>query len=109
MKLIALLQARNEARFLPGWLENVAPAVDGIVALDDGSEDATAELLAAHPKTLELLRNEPGREWNERKNHIELIRAGRRHDATWFICVDADERLERPFIGTVRRILGEAE
>ncbi len=43
--LIALLQARNEERFLPGWLENVTPAVDGFIALDDGSDDRTADLL----------------------------------------------------------------
>ena len=66
MSLIALLQARDEERFLSGWLENVAPAVDGIVALDDGSQDATAAILAAHPKTLEVICNPPGQAWNER-------------------------------------------
>ena len=42
MTIIALLQARDEERYLKGWLENVAPAVDGIVALDDVSIDGTA-------------------------------------------------------------------
>jgi hypothetical protein len=56
LTLLALLQARNEERFLPGWLANINEIVDGIVALDDGSDDATAEMLAAHPKTVELIR-----------------------------------------------------
>ncbi|MEZ5831263.1 MAG: glycosyltransferase family 2 protein [Dongiaceae bacterium] len=107
--LIALLQARNEQRFLPGWLENVAPCVDGIIALDDGSIDATAEILRAHPKVIELLSNPPGRQWDERGNQMALVQAGRRHGAGWFLCVDADERLERAFATNARDLLREAD
>jgi len=108
-RLVALLQARNEQRFLPGWLENVAPAIDGIIALDDGSEDGTAELLSAHPKTLELIRNPAGQAWNERANQMALIKAGRRHGADWLLCIDADERLEQRFAADVPNLLDEAE
>jgi glycosyltransferase involved in cell wall biosynthesis len=109
MTLIALLQARDEARFLPGWLENVAPAVDAIVALDDGSRDETAAILATHPKTLEVISNPPGQPWNERANHMALIKAGRRHGATWFLCIDADERIEQRFAGEAAALLAEAD
>lgn len=109
MSLIALLQARNEQRFLPGWLENVAPCVEAIVALDDGSTDATADLLKAHPKVIELLRNRPGRPWDERANQMALIVAGRRHGASWFLCVDADERLEQSSYARIPDLLREAD
>ena len=72
MSVIALLQARDEERFLPGWLANVAPCVDGIVALDDGSTDRTAEILADHPKVIELRQNPAGEAWDERANQVEL-------------------------------------
>lgn len=108
-RVIALLQARDEQRFLPGWLENVAPVVDGIVALDDGSEDATADLLAAHPKMLQLMRNPPGQPWNERANHMALIKAGRQLAADWFLCLDADERLEKAFYTDLAGILDDAD
>lgn len=109
MKLIALLQARNEQRFLPGWVENVALAVDGIVALDDGSTDATADLLRAHPKTIQLLQNPPGADWDERRNQMALLRAGRRHGADWFLIVDADERLEQQLARDLPQLLADAE
>lgn len=109
MKILALLQARNEERFLPGWLENVGPAVDGIVALDDGSTDATASLLGTHPKVIELLPKPPGGTWDERGNQMALLKAGRRHGADWFLAIDADERLELRLTDEIRNLLEEAE
>lgn len=101
MKLVALLQARNEARYLPGWLANVAPAVDGIIALDDRSDDETGSLLRAHPKVIDVITKLSGDSWDERGNHIALIRAAREHRVPWAISIDADERLEQEF--AVRR------
>ena len=109
MRVVALLQAKNEARFLPGWLENVAGAVDGIVALDDGSTDDTAAMLEAHPKVVELLRNEPGHPWDERGNQVALVKAARARGAEWMLCVDADERLELAFTQDLGAVLDEAD
>lgn len=93
-------------RFLPGFLANVAPHVDGIVALDDGSIDGSAECLASHPKVLEVLRNPPGRPtWDEVGNHRALVHGGLRHGAAWYVVVDADERLERDFRARAERVI----
>ena len=65
-KLLALLAVRDGMRYLPGFLRNVAPQVDGIVALDDGSSDGSADLLKSHEAVVELLRNptdRPGDRW----------------------------------------------
>ena len=98
MRLLATVAVRDEARFLPGWLRNVPPQVDGVVALDDGSSDESAELLESHPKILELLRVSRDRpRWDEVGNHRSLVDAALRHDADWIVSIDADERLEREF------------
>lgn len=109
MRLIALLQAKDEERFVPGWLSNVEPCVDGIVALDDGSTDGTGAMLASHPKVLEVLRNPPGPRWDERANQIKLVQAGRRQGGDWFLCLDADERLETTFVERAQALLEQAE
>jgi hypothetical protein len=97
-RLLALLAVRDDERFLPGYLANVAPHVDGIVALDDGSTDGSFELLAASPLVLEVLRVPADRPaWDEIGNYRRLLAAAMGHEPDWILSLDADERLERRF------------
>jgi glycosyltransferase involved in cell wall biosynthesis len=107
MTLTALLQARDEAGELPGWLANVAPCVDAIVALDDGSVDATGAILESHPKVARLLRNPPGKPWDERSNQVALVKAAREF-GDWALAIDADERLELRFAGAAAGLIEQA-
>ena len=45
-RVLALIPFRDEMRFLPGFFQNVAPHVDGVIALDDQSSDESAAFAA---------------------------------------------------------------
>jgi len=104
--LLALLAVRNQLRYLPGYVTNVAAQTDGIIALDDGSVDGSTEFLAGCPAVLELIRIPPDPpSWDEVGNHRRLVEASLRHDADWLISIDADERLERTFRQRSERVV----
>ena len=106
VRLLGLLAARDEMRFLPGYFANLAPHVDGIVALDDGSTDGTAGYLESHPAVLELIRRPRSRPlWDEVGNFRALHEAALRHGAEWILWLDADERVERSFRERAERVI----
>jgi glycosyltransferase involved in cell wall biosynthesis len=106
VRLIALVAVRDEMRFLPGLVSNLASQVDGIVALDDGSTDGSGEFLRSRGEVLEVLRNPPGRPgWDEPGNHARLVRAAIAHGAEWLLAIDADERVERHFRARAERVI----
>jgi len=106
VRLLALLACRNEMSLLPGYVANVGPQVDGIVALDDGSTDGSADYLEARPEVIELIRLPPARpEWDEVGNYRRLVEAAARAGAEWAISLDADERVEREFRERAERVI----
>ena len=109
-RLLALLAVRDEMRHLPGYFANVAPHVDGVVALDDGSTDGSAEFLEGRAEVLEVIRvpaDRPG--WDEVGNYRRLVDAALRHEPDWLVSLDADERVERGFRGRAERVMARGE
>ncbi len=94
-----MLPFRDEMRFLPGWFANVASHVDGVVALDDGSTDGSAEFVARQPNVVALLHTgrRAGEPWDCGANRRRLYAAAGDCGAEWILGLDADERLEREF------------
>jgi hypothetical protein len=101
-----VMQVRDEARYLKGCLDHVRDYVDGIIALDDGSTDATAQILGSEQKLLDLLVNpaSDAHVWRERDNKTRLLRRARELGMDWVICCDADERYETLFLKSLRSI-----
>ncbi len=98
-RLLALLTFHNEMRYLPDYFLNIAPHVDGIIALDDGSDDGSGEFVESQAAVMELIRL-PRRQphiWDEPRNRRLLVEAALRHGADWLVVVDADERVELDF------------
>jgi hypothetical protein len=106
VRLLALVAVRNEMGYLPGFIANVSPQVDGIVALDDGSTDGSGDFLRSQPGVLEVLSVPADRPyWDEVGNFQKLHAAALRHGAGWIVAMDADERLERNFRDRAERVI----
>jgi hypothetical protein len=96
-RLLAALCFRDEMRYLPGLFANLAPHVDGVVALDHGSADGSREFVERQPLLLDLVdwpRERPLHEGAMRRDLIERIW---HHGPDWVLGIDADERVERRF------------
>jgi glycosyltransferase involved in cell wall biosynthesis len=95
-RLVVMVPARNAASDLPGFFASVERFADAVVALDDGSTDDTAMMLASHPLVHTLLRN-PRREtyegWDDAGNRNRLLAAAAEADPDWVLVLDADERI----------------
>jgi glycosyltransferase involved in cell wall biosynthesis len=101
MKVIGLLHVKNEEDILGKALDVSAPLLDGIVALDNGSTDATREILMANPRILEILSDDGP--LDDGRFTDKLVRAADKFRADWYCIFDADEFLEKP--GPVRKRL----
>ena len=106
--IAVLVPARNAAHRLPDWLASVARFADVVVALDDGSTDATRETLERHPLVGEVLTN-PVRAsyvgWDDLANRQRLVDAARRTGARWYLFLDADERIDARDAAALRRFV----
>ena len=106
--LVALLPVRNGELDLAGWFESVERFCDAVIALDDGSTDATGELLESHPLVRTVLRN-PRREsyegWDDAANRQRLVDAAGDLDPQWLIFLDGDERIDAEDAAALRAFL----
>src|SRR5688500_6416885 len=97
MAITCLLPVRNAASDIAAYLASAAAVADRVIALDDGSTDATAELLEESSLVERLLRNpvRPGYAgWDDAANRRRLLEAAIEAGGGWVLFLDADERLD---------------
>lgn len=108
MTVACLLPVRNGEGDLPGWLASAARVADLVVALDDGSTDATAALLHESPLVQRVLAN-PVRPtahgWHDGENRNRLLRALDDVRPDWVLWLDADDRLAPDDAAALRAFL----
>lgn len=94
--IVGLVQVRNEEHVITDCLRCLAPYVDAIVVLNDGSTDRTQNVLESLVDQLPIARiivhNRSGWETHsEAVNRQKLLDAGRAIGGTHFVLIDADE------------------
>lgn len=109
MKVIALLPFKNEEQMLPSFLSNILPAVDEVVAIDDGSTDSSVEILKAAGVHVYKNDIEVKSGWAELGIREKLLKLGREHGGTHFAVMDADETFTGQFPTVCRKICERLE
>jgi glycosyltransferase involved in cell wall biosynthesis len=106
VKLVMTLLARNEADILDAQLAfHLNAGVDFVIAIDNGSDDGTTEILESYARDghVELTREE--RDYNQAEWVTEMARrAATEFGADWVINSDADE-FYWPRGGTLKDVL----
>jgi glycosyltransferase involved in cell wall biosynthesis len=93
--VVALVQAHNEAATIVDFLRHLEKHCDGIVFVDDGSEDGTYDL-AQSDKILVKVRKKRV-SFNDLENRNVLLSLGYFFNAAWFYFIDVDERFDERY------------
>jgi len=96
--LSIVLKARNEEAMVPGWLRRLDFADEIVAAVDDRSDDRTAELLSSAGVKVTTVRFEG---FDALANAAIDLASG-----DWVFLLDADERVSRLLAAEIRTAVG---
>lgn len=99
--IFAMMNIRNEDRWLREVLDNAARICDGIVVYDDGSTDGTPDICQTHPAVVAYQRVAES-QTDKARDKNRLLGMAREFLCDWILCIDGDELLE---LSAPRRIL----
>lgn len=104
MKLGLCMIVRDEERHIEACLREIADGFDDIVVVDTGSRDRTPYILKDAFGIESLTYTPRGPLWFDR--HAARNIGFQRVDADWILSLDADERVDREGLESLRRVLG---
>ena len=92
-KVVCLMQVRNEKKNMPGVLIHLEQYCDGMLLLDDGSEDGTYEDALSAKLLLKAQKRYTGH-FDDLGNRNLLLELANLIQSEWFFFMDADERFD---------------
>jgi glycosyltransferase involved in cell wall biosynthesis len=95
-RLIALIPAFNESSNIEECLKNVEKYCDGIILLDDESDDSTYVLAQSDKLLLKAKKSRAS--FDDKQNRNILLDLASFFRSEWFIFIDADERFDERFV-----------
>jgi len=90
-KVVAMYRVKNAAAYFEESLNSVAPLVDEIIVLDDGSQDGTYEIARNHSKVVKLEHQKLS--LNEARDRDQLLHWAQERNPDWILVIDGDEVL----------------
>ena len=114
MKVIAAIPIRNEEHILEHFFNHLFSFIDDAVVVDDGSTDATAQIIKKYqPKNIKLVHSNPigtqpfcnGKESNNRNKLLQMARQVANGEEAWILQIDSDEFLTYQFKEELPKLL----
>lgn len=93
--IILLVQSYNEEKFMTNYLKKITKLVDGIIVLDDGSNDNTYELANSEKLLLKVKKVRNG--FDDLLNRNILLDLASFYNYKWAIFIDLDELFDDRF------------
>ena len=94
--IILLVQVYNGAKLLKKFIRNVEQYVDGIIFLDDGSDDDTYDFIVSSKLLLKVKKIRKC--FNDLENRNIMLRLASFFDSEWFCIMDVDELFDERFV-----------
>jgi len=107
-KFVAAIRVFNEERFLPRWLDAISKLADEVVAIDDGSNDGSLDILRGHPIVTEVVAKKRGRQ-TDTQDHRRMTQMALDHGADWIGFLDADEMWDARIVDVLPRLLADLD
>ncbi|MBL0062585.1 MAG: glycosyltransferase family 2 protein [bacterium] len=93
--IFAMMNIRNEDRWLREVLDSAARVCDGIIVYDDGSTDKTLEICQLHPAVFAFQQGIET-ETDKARDKNRMYTLALEHKFDWMLCIDGDEVWSRP-------------